>query len=319
MEEGKKMFSIFAARMFEQRVLQAYREKVAQERQLQLLRELEDEDKVSKEREAKKQNQNQKKKDKKRYDIKLYFPVNTQLTSITAYKSLPRRKSVRPKLPRRRLRRRLWRLSKLLRKKRVGNVEKRSEPRESYSGRCRRRRSYAKRKSVVSGSQRRKSEKQSVSASGRRKRKRRSRSARREKSVSARLAKSARPRQLPRKQLVEKENSTKRRSGIGSQPRSERRRRRQRRSGSRKRRQIKSERRKRRQRRRNCSLSNVPQRKQRVLLLPLTILSPLDLLLGLLPHQAPPRRTASRRPLPRPLLLLWSLPCDKSLSRDRLL
>ena len=45
MEEGKRMFSIFAARMFEQRVLQAYREKVAQERQLQLLRELEDEDK----------------------------------------------------------------------------------------------------------------------------------------------------------------------------------------------------------------------------------------------------------------------------------
>ncbi len=44
MEEGKRMFSIFAARMFEQRVLQAYREKVAQERQLQLLRELEDED-----------------------------------------------------------------------------------------------------------------------------------------------------------------------------------------------------------------------------------------------------------------------------------
>lgn len=67
MEEGKKMFSIFAARMFEQRVLQAYREKVAQERQLQLLRELEDEDKLTKEREQKKQNANQKKKDKKRY------------------------------------------------------------------------------------------------------------------------------------------------------------------------------------------------------------------------------------------------------------
>lgn len=61
------MFSIFAARMFEQRVLQAYREKVAQERQLQLLRELEDEDKLEKEREAKKQNANQKKKDKKRW------------------------------------------------------------------------------------------------------------------------------------------------------------------------------------------------------------------------------------------------------------
>ena len=67
MEEGKKMFSIFAARMFEQRVLQAYREKVAQERQQQLLRELEDEDKITKEREAKKQSQNQKKKDKKRF------------------------------------------------------------------------------------------------------------------------------------------------------------------------------------------------------------------------------------------------------------
>ena len=67
LEEGKRMFSIFAARMFEQRVLQAYREKVAQERQMQLLRELEDEDKLSKEKEAKKQTQNQKKKEKKRY------------------------------------------------------------------------------------------------------------------------------------------------------------------------------------------------------------------------------------------------------------
>jgi len=36
MEEGKRMFSIFAARMFEQRVLQAYRERVAQERQMQV-------------------------------------------------------------------------------------------------------------------------------------------------------------------------------------------------------------------------------------------------------------------------------------------
>jgi hypothetical protein len=66
MEEGKRMFSIFAARMFEQRVLQAYREKVAQERQMQLLRELEDEDKMTKEREQKKQSANQRKKDKKR-------------------------------------------------------------------------------------------------------------------------------------------------------------------------------------------------------------------------------------------------------------
>ena len=64
MEEGKQMFSIFAARMFEQRVLQAYRERVAQ-RQIQLLRELEDEDQRTKEREAKKQTQNQKKDKKK--------------------------------------------------------------------------------------------------------------------------------------------------------------------------------------------------------------------------------------------------------------
>ena len=66
MEDGKRMFSIFAARMFEQRVLTAYRERVAQERQLQLLRELEDEDRVAHEREAKKAKENQKKKDKKR-------------------------------------------------------------------------------------------------------------------------------------------------------------------------------------------------------------------------------------------------------------
>jgi hypothetical protein len=83
MEEGKRMFSIFAARMFEQRVLQAYREKVAQERQLQLLRELEDEDKMSKEREAKKQTQNQKKKDKKRWVVFrctyfFYIPVSAR-------------------------------------------------------------------------------------------------------------------------------------------------------------------------------------------------------------------------------------------------
>jgi hypothetical protein len=36
MEEGKRMFNIFAARMFEQRVLQAYREKVASERQVRV-------------------------------------------------------------------------------------------------------------------------------------------------------------------------------------------------------------------------------------------------------------------------------------------
>ncbi|CED85607.1 Stress response protein NST1 [Phaffia rhodozyma] len=66
MEEGRRMFQIFAARMFEQRVLQAYREKVAQERQLQLLRELEDEEGAAKAKEEKKAMENQKKKEKRR-------------------------------------------------------------------------------------------------------------------------------------------------------------------------------------------------------------------------------------------------------------
>lgn len=66
MEEGRKMFQIFAARMFEQRVLAAYRERVAQERQLQLLRELEEEDDNEKAREARRMKESQKKKDKKK-------------------------------------------------------------------------------------------------------------------------------------------------------------------------------------------------------------------------------------------------------------
>ena len=64
--EGKRMFSIFAARMFEQRVLSAYREKVAQERQQQLLQELAEEESAKSQREAKKAKENQKKKNKKR-------------------------------------------------------------------------------------------------------------------------------------------------------------------------------------------------------------------------------------------------------------
>ena len=84
-EEGRKMFSIFAARMFEQRVLQAYREQVAQERQLQLLRELEDEDKATKEKEVKKQNQNQKKKDKKKW-VRVTFIDHLILSRLQAAK-----------------------------------------------------------------------------------------------------------------------------------------------------------------------------------------------------------------------------------------
>ena len=65
MEEGRRMFQIFAARMFEQRVLTAYREKVARERQEKLLEELADESRLDAQREAKKAKEAQKKKDKK--------------------------------------------------------------------------------------------------------------------------------------------------------------------------------------------------------------------------------------------------------------
>ena len=64
--EGRRMFQIFAARMFEQRVLTAYREKVAQERQQKLLEELDNETKLEAQREAKKQREAEKKKNKKK-------------------------------------------------------------------------------------------------------------------------------------------------------------------------------------------------------------------------------------------------------------
>jgi actin-related protein len=65
MEEGRRMFQIFAARMFEQRVLQAYREKVAAERQKRLLEELAEEDEKENLKEAKKAKEAQKRKEKK--------------------------------------------------------------------------------------------------------------------------------------------------------------------------------------------------------------------------------------------------------------
>ncbi|KAK7942575.1 uncharacterized protein PG986_011688 [Apiospora aurea] len=64
MEEGRRMFQIFAARMFEQRVLTAYKEKVAKERQQKLLEELEDETRAESLRKAKKAKEAQKRKDK---------------------------------------------------------------------------------------------------------------------------------------------------------------------------------------------------------------------------------------------------------------
>ncbi len=66
MEEGRRMFQIFAARMFEQRVLTAYREKVAAERQKKLLEELDEEGRLESQREAKKAREAAKKKEKKR-------------------------------------------------------------------------------------------------------------------------------------------------------------------------------------------------------------------------------------------------------------
>lgn len=65
MEEGRRMFQIFAARMFEQRVLTAYREKVALERQSKLLEELEEEDKAKSQKDAKRARDAEKKKNKK--------------------------------------------------------------------------------------------------------------------------------------------------------------------------------------------------------------------------------------------------------------
>lgn len=109
MEEGKRMFSIFAARMFEQRVLQAYREKVAQERQMQLLRELEDEDKLTKEREQKKQSANQRKKDKKRLAYFSFYGCMTvsfiDIYDFLGSRSLRERKRRQPRQLREQLKR----------------------------------------------------------------------------------------------------------------------------------------------------------------------------------------------------------------------
>lgn len=66
MQEGRRMFQIFAARMFEHRVLTAYKEKVAAERQQRLLEELQNEEQLEAQREAKKKRDAEKKKDKKK-------------------------------------------------------------------------------------------------------------------------------------------------------------------------------------------------------------------------------------------------------------
>lgn len=60
------MFHIFAARMFEQRVLAAYREKVARERQQKLLEEIEEEDRKAEEKTSKKAKEKERKKERQR-------------------------------------------------------------------------------------------------------------------------------------------------------------------------------------------------------------------------------------------------------------
>ncbi|KAJ2590538.1 Stress response protein nst1, partial [Coemansia sp. RSA 1722] len=54
-EEGRKVFQLFAARLFEQRVINTYREKIARERQQNLIKELEDEEKEQQAKEKRKQ------------------------------------------------------------------------------------------------------------------------------------------------------------------------------------------------------------------------------------------------------------------------
>ena len=64
-QEGRRMFHLFAARMFEQRVFVAYKAKVAHDRQQRLLMELEEEKTNDVQREAKKQRDAQNKNEKK--------------------------------------------------------------------------------------------------------------------------------------------------------------------------------------------------------------------------------------------------------------
>ncbi|KAJ2790820.1 Stress response protein nst1, partial [Coemansia linderi] len=66
-EEGRKVFQLFAARLFEQRVINLYREKVARDRQQNLIKELEEEEKRMEAKEKRKQKKKQREKEKKRH------------------------------------------------------------------------------------------------------------------------------------------------------------------------------------------------------------------------------------------------------------
>ncbi|KAJ2754773.1 Stress response protein nst1 [Coemansia pectinata] len=66
-EEGRKVFQLFAARLFEQRVINLYREKVARDRQQNLIKELEEEEKRMEAKEKRKQKKKLREKEKKRH------------------------------------------------------------------------------------------------------------------------------------------------------------------------------------------------------------------------------------------------------------
>ncbi|KAG2151084.1 salt tolerance down-regulator-domain-containing protein [Suillus bovinus] len=173
MEEGKRMFSIFAARMFEQRVLQAFREKVAQERQMQLLRELEDEDKLTKEREAKKQ-------------------LRTRRRRLRKYsKNKLETRSELPKQQRRQQRKPLPRPSRQHKRTRSGRNAKKNVFVVKLPEKLQMKRNNVKRRSVVNVLQRKRSEKPSGNVNAR-KRKRGSSRERREREEKERKAKEER-------------------------------------------------------------------------------------------------------------------------------
>ncbi|KAJ2453984.1 Stress response protein nst1 [Coemansia sp. RSA 2336] len=65
-ENGRKVFRLFVARLFEQRVINAYREKIARDVQYDLIQELEEEEKRSQAKDKRKQKKKQREKEKKR-------------------------------------------------------------------------------------------------------------------------------------------------------------------------------------------------------------------------------------------------------------
>ncbi|KAJ1771390.1 Stress response protein nst1 [Coemansia sp. RSA 1843] len=65
-EDARKAFQLFAARLFEQRVIEAYREKVVKDRQRNLIEELEAEEKRSHAKDKRKQKRKQREKERKR-------------------------------------------------------------------------------------------------------------------------------------------------------------------------------------------------------------------------------------------------------------